>query len=185
MYISQHFLTAFAVCAVVKSNLTLLWHHRLFSLSGSSVHGISQARILEWFTISFSRTSSWPRDQALISCISGGLFATEPPGKPTITICSCLWVAKSCLTLCKPMDCNMPGFSVLHYIWKFTLTHVHWVDDAIQLSHPLLQGLFQWVSSSHQAGKILALLASVFPMNVHGWFLLELSGFISCCPGDS
>ena len=38
---------------------------------GSSVHGIFQARILEWFAISFSRGSSWPRDQTQVSCIAG------------------------------------------------------------------------------------------------------------------
>ena len=39
--------------------------------------------------------------------------------------------------LCDPMDCSMPGFPVLHYLPGFAQTHVHWVDDAIQLSHPL------------------------------------------------
>ena len=51
------------------------------SPSGSSVHGISQARILEWVAISFSMGSSWPRDWTHISCIAGKFFATEPPGK--------------------------------------------------------------------------------------------------------
>ena len=37
-----------------------------------------------------------------------------------------------------PMDCNTPGFPVLHYLSEFAQTHVHWVDDAIQPSHPLL-----------------------------------------------
>ena len=44
------------------------------SPSDSSVHGISQARILEWVAISFSRGSSWPRDQTLVSCIASGFF---------------------------------------------------------------------------------------------------------------
>ena len=47
----------------------------------SSVHGILQARILEWVTISFSRGSSWPRDQTHVSCvtcIAGRFFTTEP-----------------------------------------------------------------------------------------------------------
>ena len=47
----------------------------------SSVHGISQARILEWVVVSFSRGSSWPRDQIQIFCLAGKLFTTEPPGK--------------------------------------------------------------------------------------------------------
>ena len=75
-------------------------------------------------------------------------------------------VAQSCPTLCDPMDCSMPGFSVHHQLLEFTQTHVHWDGDAIQTSHlsspspPAFnlsqhQGLFQWVSSSHQVAKIL------------------------------
>ena len=45
---------------------------------GSSIHGIFQARILEWVSIWFSRGSSWSRDQAWVSCIAGGIFTTEP-----------------------------------------------------------------------------------------------------------
>ena len=78
-------------------------------------------------------------------------------------------VAQSCLTLCNPMDCSTPGSSVLHYFPEFTRTHVHWVSDAIQLSHLLLtasspavnlsqyQGVFQWVSSSYQVARVLEL----------------------------
>ena len=46
-------------------------------------------------------------------------------------------VAQSCLTLCDPMDCSMPGFPVHHQIPGFTQPHVHRVSDAIQPSHPL------------------------------------------------
>ena len=46
-----------------------------------SVHEISQARILEWVAISFSRGSSWPKDWTWGSCIAGRFFTTEPPGK--------------------------------------------------------------------------------------------------------
>ena len=64
----------------------------------------------------------------------------------------------SCVWLCDPMDCSMPGFPVLHYHLEFAQACVHWVSDALQLSHPLLppspafnlsqhQDLFQWVSS--------------------------------------
>ena len=47
-------------------------------------------------------------------------------------------VTKLCLTLCDPMDCSTPGFPVPHYLLEFAETHVHWVGDAIQPSHPLL-----------------------------------------------
>ena len=47
-------------------------------------------------------------------------------------------VAQSCPTLCDPMNCSMPGLPVHHQLPEFTQTHVHWVGDAIQPSHPLL-----------------------------------------------
>ena len=46
-------------------------------------------------------------------------------------------VTQSCLTLCDPVDYNMPGLPVNHQLHKFTHTHVHWVGDAIQSSHPM------------------------------------------------
>ena len=66
------------ICLVTKLCPTLLWPHEL---PDSSVHGISQPRTQEWVTISFSRGSSWPRDQTHISCITGSFFTTKPPGK--------------------------------------------------------------------------------------------------------
>ena len=75
------------------------------------------------------------------------------------------FITKLCLTLCNPKDCSMPGFPVLYHLLYFAQTHVHWVRDAIQTSHPLLPtspvfpslSLFQWVSSSHQVAKVLEL----------------------------
>ena len=64
------------------------------SSPGSSVHGISQARILEWVAISFSRGSCWPRGWTHISCIAGRFFTTELMGKPlqkTRIFCKYLW----------------------------------------------------------------------------------------------
>ena len=56
-----------------------------YSLPGSSVHGISQARMLEWIAISFTRVSSWPRNQTSVSC-SGTFFTTKPQEKPHSTV---------------------------------------------------------------------------------------------------
>ena len=50
----------------------------------------------------------------------------------------CCPVAQSCLTLCNPIDCSMPGFPVLHHLPECAQTHVHWVGDVIQPSRPLL-----------------------------------------------
>ena len=71
--------------------------------------------------------------------------------------------------VCDPMDCSTPGFPVYHQLPERAQTHVYWVSDATQPSHPLPppsppafnlfqhQGLFQWVSSSHQVAKVLEL----------------------------
>ena len=76
-------------------------------------------------------------------------------------------VAQLCPTLCDPVDCSTPGFPVHHQLLKPTQTRVHWVGNAIQPSCTLLspsppafnlsqhQGLFQWISSSHQVAKVL------------------------------
>ena len=112
-------------------------------------------------------------------------------------ICCCS-VAKSCLTLCYPMDYSTPDFPVLHYLLEFAKTYVHWVGDAIQSSHPLLlpsppalnlsqhQGLFQWVGSLHHMACIGASAsASVLPMNIWGRLPLVLTGLILVHPMDS
>ena len=76
-------------------------------------------------------------------------------------------IVQLCPTLCDPMDCSTPGLPVHHQLPESTQTHVHWVGDAIQPSHPLSspswsafslyqhQGLFKWVISLHQVAKVL------------------------------
>ena len=89
---------------------------------------------------------------------------------------------KSCPTLCNPMDCSMSGFPILYCLLEFAQTHVHWVGDVIQISHPLLppslpalnlsqhQDLFQWFGSLHQVAQVLELQRQSFS---------EYSGLIS------
>ena len=95
-------------------------------------------------------------------------------------------VAQSCLTLWNPIDCNMPGFCVHHHFPELPQTHVHRVGDAIQPSHPLLspspptfnvsqhQGLFKWVSSSHQVAKYWSFSFSISPSNEHSGLIYDL-----------
>ena len=76
-------------------------------------------------------------------------------------------VTQLCLTLCNPMNRSTPGLPAHHQLPEFTQTHVHWVSDAIKPCYPLLspspptfncsqhQGLFKWVSFSHQVAKVL------------------------------
>ena len=107
----------------------------------------------------------------------------------------CCWlVTKSCPTLCDPMNCSMPGFPILHYFPEFVQTHVHWVDDAIQLSHPLSPPSPPNLNlSQHESFPVSQLfvsggqstgdLASVLPMNIQGWFPLGLTGLILLSKG--
>ena len=107
-------------------------------------------------------------------------------------------VAQSCLTLCDPMNRSMPGLPVHHQLLEFTQTHIHWVGDAIQPSHPLsspsppapnpscpqslpasgsfpMNQLFAWGGQSIGVSPV----ASVLPKNTQGWSPLEWTGWIS------
>ena len=131
---------------------------------GSSVHGILQARILQWVIMPSSRGSSQPRDWTSVSCLlnwqAGSLPRTckycrytcwyiagslplVPPAKPIVmtkAIFSSVQfgsVTQLCPTLCNPMNCSMPGLPVHYQLPESTQTHAHRVGDAIQPSHPL------------------------------------------------
>ena len=86
------------------------------NLPGSSVHGIFQARILEWVAISFSNIYCY-------HTFSSVQFSS---------------VTQSCPTLCDPMNRSTPGLPVHHHLLEFTQTHVHQVRDANQPPHPRL-----------------------------------------------
>ena len=112
-------------------------------------------------------------------------------------------VAQSCPTLCDPMNRSTPGLPVHHQLPESTQTHVHQVGDAIQPSHPLsspsppalylshYQGLFKWVSSSHQVAKYWRFSFNISPSNEHAglisfrmdWFdLLAVQGSLRVSP---
>ena len=93
-------------------------------------------------------------------------------------------VAQACLTLCNPMDCNMPGFPTHHQLQEFAQTHVYRVSDIILPSHPHLspfppafnlfqhQGLFQKSVLHIKWPKYWSFSFRISPSN-------EYSGFIS------
>ena len=105
--------------------------------------------------------------------------------------CGCCSVAHLCPTLWDSMDCCAAGFPVLHHLPERAQTHVHWVNDAVQPTHPLSspsphafnlsqhRGLFQWVGSLRQRIGASA-SASVLPMNIQGWLVWS-----PWCPRDS
>ena len=92
-------------------------------------------------------------------------------------------VTQSCPTLCDPMNCSTPGLPVHHQLQESTQTHVHWVGDAIQPSHPLSSpspalNLSQLKSGSFQMSKLFtsggqsigaSASTSVLPMNTQDW----------------
>ena len=126
---------------------------QFFTSGGQSIGILASTSVLpmnirDWFPLGWT---GW------ISLAVQGLYSNT----------KLLLVAQSCPTLCGPMDCSMPGFPVLHHLPELAQTHVHWVGDAIQPSHPLSspsppafylsQHLFQWVGSPHQVVKVLKL----------------------------
>ena len=108
-------------------------------------------------------------------------------------------VAQSCPTLWDPMNRSTPGLPVYHQLPEFTQTHVHWVSDAIQPSHPLSspsplapnpsqhQSLFQWVNSSHEVAKGLAFQLQHHSLQRNPRADLLQNGLVGspCSPRDS
>ena len=108
-------------------------------------------------------------------------------------------VTQLCPTLCDPMDCSTPGFPVHQQLLELAQTHVHWVSDAIQPSHPLSspfpptfslcqhQGLFHWGSSLHQVTKVLEfqLQHQSFQRTFRADFLSDGLVGSACSPRDS
>ena len=107
----------------------------------------------------------------------------------------------SVVSICDPTDCSMSDFPVLYHLLEFSLTHIHWVNDASQPSHPLSssvapstalslsqhQGLFQWVGSLHQVAKVLELQLQhqSFQWIFRTDFFLDWLVCSPCCPRDS
>ena len=184
-----------AVCGVTQSRT------RLKRLSSSS----SRAEELMLLNCGVGE-DSWESlgqqgDQTCQSCSMLSFLPTIPPLwcflMPTCAhrhsrMFSSVQFIQLCLTLCDPMDCSTPGFPVHHQLPELAKTQVHWVGDAIQPSHPLSspsppafnlfqhQGLFHWVSSSHQVARNIGVSASasVLPMNIQDWFPSGWTGWI-------
>ena len=110
----------------------------------------------------------------------------------------CYSVSKLCPILCKHMGYSTPGFPVFHHLLDFAQTHVHWVSDAIQPSHPLLPLLLlpsilpwirvfsnSWLFTSDGWSIRASASVSVLPMNIQDWLPLGLTGWSPCSPRDS
>ena len=135
------------------------------------------------------RAESWDRvwtvSQRLTVPVSGfpslmtPRLMSSPAGLIPTFFYFCCSVTKSCLTLCDPMDCSIPGFPVLHCLPELAQTHVLWISDAIQpsvipfsscpQSFPVL-GSFPMSQPFPSGDRSIEASASVLPMNIHGWF---------------
>ena len=102
-------------------------------------------------------------------------------------------VLQSCLTLWDPMDCSTTGLHVHPQLLEFTQTHIHWVSDAIEPSHPLLSTFSSHLQSFPASGSVqmsqfftsdgqsirVSASTSVFPMSIQEWSPLGWTGWIS------
>ena len=146
------------------------------SLKGSShvvVNTLNKWNILEVISPVVTWTITWTQWQLLPGTM---------PRKLSLSVC---------LTLCDPMSCNMPGFSVHHQHLELPQTRIHQVSDAIKSSHPLSppsppafnlsqdQSLFQWGQFFTSGGQTIGASASILPMNIQEWFPLGWTGWIS------
>ena len=125
------------------------------ALSHCKVYLIRKVKMIQWWDISIILAAllriKKERTRVSFNCLA----------------CQFSSVSQLCPTFYDPMDCSTPGLPVHHQLLESTQTNVHWVGDAIQPSHPLSspspptfslsqhQGLFKWVSSSHQVVKVL------------------------------
>ena len=98
-------------------------------------------------------------------------------------------VTQLCPSLCDPMDYSTPGFPVHHQLLKLPQTHIHWVGDAIQPTHPVIPfssclqsfptpGSFLMSQFSLSGGQSIGASASVLLINIQDWFPLGLTDFL-------
>ena len=111
------------ICSVVSDSLRPVD----CSPPGSSVHGILQARILEWVAISFSRGSSWPRDWTRSPALQADTLTSEPPGSPKCNTSQSQFLRRE--------DYNVPNHSILYIYALWEKTGWTFITSSVQFSH--------------------------------------------------
>ena len=167
----------YLLCICIYLIVVLIW----ISLMTSNMEYLFMC-LLIIFISSFGNTQGQRSPTKMVGGVKSYLDSNPIPNRnPSDQFSS---VAQSCLTLFHPTNRSTPGLPVHHQLPESTQTHVHWVGDAIQPSHPLLfpsppvlnlsqhQGLFKWVSSMHQVAKVLEFQLQYQSFN-------EYSGLIS------
>ena len=162
---------------------------------GSSVHEIFQARILEWVAMPSSRGSFWPWNWTCVSCLLHWQVTSLPlvlPVKPEVYIVVCCSVSES--DSLQPHELwhrvlSCPSLSPRVYLnscplsqWCHPTISSSVVPFASCLQSFQHQGLFQWISSSHQVAKVLELQLQhqSFQWIVRVGFLFSFSFRIDC-----
>ena len=144
------------------------------SLTGSSVHGIFQARILEWVAISFSRGSSRPRDQTQVSRIVGSHFtawATREVQVRSNSVTS--WTATCQASLSFTVSQSLLKLISIGSVMPSTLCHPFSCPQSFSVQSFPMSQLFT------SGGQSFGASASVLPVNIQDWFHLGLTGLIS------
>ena len=111
-------------------------------------------------------------------------------------LCCCCSVAQSCVTLCDLMNCSTPGFPVLHHPgacpnscplspWYHPTLSSSVIPFSSCLQSFPASGSFPMSQFFASGDQRIGASASVFPVNIQGWFPLRLTGLTSCCPRDS
>ena len=168
-----------------------------WSLPGSSVGGILQARMLEWIAVPSSRGSARPRTPKVISCVSCSSWISctvgaslPPPEEPPMLSCASLcWVTQSCLTLATPWNvarqaplflglprqeywsgvpCPTPGDLPYPGIEPVSLCLLHWKADSLPLALPRVHGVGKMMTKSQ------ALLPKFYFCLLNTWNKTEL-----------
>ena len=162
-------------CKIIKGNISYSFTHPVWFVPSDLRLALFWLGCLLWWLLLLKKNAWYC--PASVLCILACILLKEFMPRMTctsyvhLTVGSVQFssVAQSCPTLCDSMDCSMPGFLVHHQLLELAQTHIHWVGEAIQPSHPLSsssppalslsqhQGLFQWVSSLHQVVNVLQL----------------------------
>ena len=149
------------------------------SSPGSSVHGILQARILEWVAIPFSRGSSWPRDRTRVSCLAGCFFTIWATGKSGLDLCLFLTQSHpwSLPALIQPYWTPWASFHLL-------FSPSWWSSASLFCLHPIP---FSWITAIQPSDVSLNITSSRKPLvTLHpkavGYALKGLHQSVSCIP---
>ena len=153
--------------------------HSLYVLH---IHSYINGHTDRFRILAFVNSSATNKGTYIFKIVFCSLWKNTQMWSPWIICCCycCCSVTNPCPTLCDSMNCSTPGLPVLYYVPEFV--HVHWVSDAIQPSHPLLPFLLlpsvfpnimtfsmSWLITLGGASAS----ASVFPMNIKGWYPMD------------